>query len=715
MKLAEHKSVTLTRGVQRRTQMTISPNAKSFRALVDGIYPQKIKAPIRELSTNAIDAHIDAGTLDRKFVVILPTIADPTFTVRDYGTGMSQEKIETLYSKLFESDKDMSNEATGCFGIGSKSPFAYVSSFFVTSYYHGVKYMNVVSSADGIPEVQFFGSEPTTEHDGLEVGFAVEPTDITKFHNEAKSVYKYFAIKPEIRNADFEFEAVTKDLIGNGWYITSSEGEEKSMAIMGSIGYPIDAMRFVDDTSNIHPNAPERYRSWDKHTWSAYQKLLDIGLHIEFSLGELEMTPSREELQYTNAVVDTIKARLDAVRDELSQLISDRFKNAPNLYEARKEYTRMTGKLGTIMGMSNLINVSYKGVKLTDTIQLKSYYPAKDNIPGTMIVGLSKNAYRGKVYTDKRVDNISLCVAEQASYVEQDTPRGAQAAVRRYISSGKTARAFMVKFDDDAARDTFCEVMGFDSSYLTKASSLPKPVRIPGAKGSVSNEKVFVLDVSQTHYERRDCWLAEEIDMEDGGVFVEINRYEAYLNAGLGMSPNSLKDIVDKFKDGLGIKLEPIVGVKTSVAKKFREYEDAEWVDLKAYLSSELESYIVKSHLMATIEDIQTISQFAEATYYLDMNKNSTEKPKVGSDFEVFITKLVNLDDTRKKMKKKVENVLDIASTIGYNVESAKAVDLSGESDALKAKYPILNLLDRYDAYDSEKSTIVINYINKEN
>ena len=716
MKLAEQHNKLRTKGVQAKTQFKIEASAKAFEILSKSLYKDGIKAIIRELSTNAIDAHIDAGTLDTKYVVILPSTDNPKFSIRDFGTGMSPDKIESLYTTYFGSDKNNSNEFVGCLGLGSKSPFSYGNSFYVTSFYNGTAYYYVATIVNGSPEIHFHQKMGTDEPNGMLIGFAVKLPDVETFHDKAQSVYKYFKYRPEIKGADFTFTDPEKHLVGNGWHVCG----EKSVAVMGNIGYPIDAEHFQNDSlsTSVHPNAPARYQRNGYGYGSEYQQLLGLGIHINFDIGDIEMTPSREDLQYTDQTVDAIKTRLDAIKQEIGDLLSEQFANAPNLYEARRLFTQFSnGAMGPVLKMVHLTSVKYKGVDLNKSISLREYYPTTvDHIVGTEVVALAKHAWRSRIYVDSRVESIILDKDKAPVFLEDDLVRGSHAAVRRLLDgNGTSSIAYLLKFDDAAAKQKFCDVLGFDESYIGKASLLPKPVRVPGSKAT--KERVFVLDTVKGSYHRdpKDVWKAENIIMEDGGVFVEINRYQfRWGKDGTLYRPYILTKMLDKFT-ALGIKLEPIVGVKTVVADKFRKCEDAEWLDLKDYLIKQLDAHVKNNKLEDVIANIQSIQVFKEAGFYIELYKNSNVSSKINTDFSNFMVTIHKLDKIRKAEQKNVENVLDLARELGYNVTSGQSVDLAAESEALKAKYPVLNLLDGYDVGQANKATIAINYINKEN
>lgn len=247
MAILEHRSDNVEiNGEVCESGFNIMASAEAFEILSDRIYPNKIKAVIRELSTNAVDATIDASKVSRIHymlnsgpctnlelalavndndlyvererktfyetenydlsnwtekapVVHLPNKIEPWFSVRDYGTGLSHDFIMKLYTTYFWSDKKTSNDYTGCLGLGSKSPFAYTDHFTVTSYFNGEKRMYNAHLRNGFPSISIFLDDDgnplvyeTDESNGLEISFSVKSVDIYSFEHEARQLYPYF-------------------------------------------------------------------------------------------------------------------------------------------------------------------------------------------------------------------------------------------------------------------------------------------------------------------------------------------------------------------------------------------------------------------------------------------------------------------------------------------------------------------------------------------
>ena len=119
--------------------ITNQTKARILVSLSDKMYTRKELAAIREYSTNAADAHIVANKPISDIQVTLPTTLHPSFKIRDFGSGLTQEQIANVYCIFGESTKRNSNEQNGMLGYGCKSGFSVSDSFFVTSWIDGYK------------------------------------------------------------------------------------------------------------------------------------------------------------------------------------------------------------------------------------------------------------------------------------------------------------------------------------------------------------------------------------------------------------------------------------------------------------------------------------------------------------------------------------------------------------------------------------------------
>lgn len=322
MKLQSANINVESRGIVESTNFNIETSAKAFIILSDSLYSNKIKAVIRELSTNASDSHLEKGNPERPFEVHLPTEKEPFFYVRDYGVSLTHENCMSLYQTYFKSTKTDTNDLNGCLGLGSKSPFAYSDSFMVQAYLNGVARTYAAYVGDrGVPNFDLLSEHKTDQEDGLRVQVPVQSVDINKFHAEASSVYRFFDVKPNIIGGYIAFE---EPIIKEDKY-DLYENESRNYIVMGQIGYPIDTRQCGHEVATVL----DRYRGF-------------TGLFIKVDIGSLDITPSRESLSYNKTTIENIKLAVNDVIKDLESYAQKEIDKEPTLHKARLKTVSLT-------------------------------------------------------------------------------------------------------------------------------------------------------------------------------------------------------------------------------------------------------------------------------------------------------------------------------------------------------------------------------------
>jgi len=363
MKLADRVIETHSAGVASTNQFNIAQTSKMFKILSDSLYSDKVMAVIRELSTNAYDSHIAAGNKN-PFKATLPTVTNPNFVVRDYGTGLSQADMENLYTTYGASNKNDSNDFVGCLGLGSKSPFAYTKSFTTSSYFNGKKHTYIAAIDDsGVPTLNLFHSSDTDEPNGLEISFAVKQHDFQEFTNKAKRIYHYFRMKPIIEGGiganlpDHKYSNTNIVISGEGWRVCRLNNDNNYfpsnyhridsgvIAIMGNIAYPVATAQIIGEEKQESADHIQKwnraFQKTDIDSWKNFvHEIINAGLYLEldFTIGELEMDVSREGLQYTKQVKKTLREKTQDIFAELKSMFSQKIADAKTKVEAITTY-----------------------------------------------------------------------------------------------------------------------------------------------------------------------------------------------------------------------------------------------------------------------------------------------------------------------------------------------------------------------------------------
>ena len=185
----------------------------AFDILSSKLYSNTTLAIVRELLSNAYDAMAEAGTLGtRKMNVHFPDMMESRFIVRDYGNGLNEEEIFNLYTTFFKSTKRDSNEFTGCYGLGSKSPFAYGDSFMVESYQNGTAKKYLMAKMNGYPKVTKLDEKQTEEENGMKITIPVPEGDKDFYYEFCKYVkYQPDLAKAIESNAEFSHAEFCKE------------------------------------------------------------------------------------------------------------------------------------------------------------------------------------------------------------------------------------------------------------------------------------------------------------------------------------------------------------------------------------------------------------------------------------------------------------------------------------------------------------------------
>lgn len=319
---------------EKAMQVTLSPEA--FRILSSDLYKNKVRAIIRELSTNAWDSHVEAGTQDKNFDLQLPTYLEPIFRIRDYGTGLSEKDVFEIYNNLFRSTKTHTNEATGMLGLGSKTPFAYTDQLTLTSYQDGVvKIYNCRKNA-GIPSTTLTYTGDTDEPNGLEIQFAVQEKDSWKFEEEAKSVFLTFmrGPGPNFLNTTLDIAEIRSGLTKIADNIYTKEGRRYGdpglYVIQGNVAYPVEQTYLPED----HKNSIGRIDD-DNLTF-----------YLEVPIGTVKFTPSREALDESEENYKMLIPFLEGLEEHFMEYFRTQWSHIETDFHAAYLLGAPSGKAG---------------------------------------------------------------------------------------------------------------------------------------------------------------------------------------------------------------------------------------------------------------------------------------------------------------------------------------------------------------------------------
>lgn len=292
--------------------MTIDEGALAhIMTVLTDLYSNPELAVVRELSTNALDSHIEAGQT-RPIEVTTPTSLAPFFRIRDYGTGLNVEDIKNIYSRYGASTRRGSNDVVGMLGLGSKSPLTYTDQFTVTGIKNGICTQVAVSrTEDGKSTMTIVDEYKTEDPSGVDITVPVKRNNHFEYH--AKEFFRFWKPGTVLLNGA-EPQRIDGLWISDDLLLAPGHGSTDYI-VMGNVPYPI----------------PTRV--------SHYYTLIAF-----VDIGAVNFTPSRESLHMTPKTKAKVAEVIERAQKERDAAFDKEIENCPNRWTAvakNRELSRM--------------------------------------------------------------------------------------------------------------------------------------------------------------------------------------------------------------------------------------------------------------------------------------------------------------------------------------------------------------------------------------
>lgn len=303
---------TLNPIASRRMSIAVEDMPWVQKILTD-LYSNPPLAVCREYVCNSLDSHLVAGNPD-PIDVELPSDLRPVFVVTDNGVGMSMDDVLENYSKFGWSDKRQSNEVAGMLGLGCKAGLTYTSQFTLVARKDGMKNVVLVTrDADGAGMIQIVSSEPFDGPDGVSVQVPVK--DVARFNQQANlflrlsdpGTIRVDGVLQQTLWEHPEAQALDPDVI-----LLPSTVLGQDMVTMGGVPYPTTEPLFRGEGRVL----------------------------VRYSIGDLDPTPSREQLHYTPKTKDALKTARLFIVDRLVKHASREIDACPDRSSALQAVLR---------------------------------------------------------------------------------------------------------------------------------------------------------------------------------------------------------------------------------------------------------------------------------------------------------------------------------------------------------------------------------------
>lgn len=547
-----------------------------IRILRSTLYTDKPLAVMREYSANAWDEHRDAGCPDRPIKVRLPTELDKTLRIRDFGRGLSWDEIREVYTMYGASTKRNSNQAVGSMGIGSKSAFCYSDTFTVTSWHGGKKsiYIAVLDETD-MGRMELFHEEDSDEPTGIEVSVPIRPYDLHSFRRTAKWFYYYMSPQPDI-NVELQKPEMAWQgdegfwgRVVDQWGHTSNEW----FAVMGCVPYRIDLGQILQDDNGSTKGGPPL----EKHI-AQFLKNRSGGFY--FKIGEIRVSANREEVEYTEATLKTIKDRIREMMARMTKETMERLRNVnASGWDRRQQVLFYVEKTGLPLD-KQYADLLAKHIPLYDN---------EEDAPKTFALYDIETTNTG-VYRALRMDHR---VRMRAPHI---LIKDIKKAIKPYAQDlpmvaiphdGKTVAQVRKEIEKLLKK---ADLDGMPIKLMSDVTPVVSPLPPGRSDNAKHRETYFVLRQhvrNTTPYS--DNWDTVDRVPTDQDVFVVINRF-----VGVGYDDDFFSYIREKQNlcKKLGIDFPTVYGVKTTARNPVFE-EDVPGIELRVWMAQAVRKFLV--------------------------------------------------------------------------------------------------------------------------
>ena len=710
MQLAPKHNTISNGGVQESTSFGIAVNPKMFSILSDGMYEDKHGSMVRELCSNAKDAHIAAGKVDVPFEVHVPNAIEPWFSVTDFGTGISPEDIKTVLTVYGESTKDSSNDQIGAFGLGAKTPFSYTDNFTVRSRYQGVERLYTAhTGATGLPQLDLQLEQPTTESNGFMVMVTVESRDFDVFRAAIFEQLKFFTVKPNLVNnmSEGEFKDLTEGVVYQSDLVTMYDGSWGNgvsglWLVQGEVGYPINV-----NTLNIKDRDLEEFTRALDHK-DAY---------MVFDIGQIEVTSSREGIQYTPATIQTIINRIEAISAEMAQSAMDELNAADCVWDRTIVYNKQIDvirkALQALPNFDTLLagSVKTRGNQGSYAIDIEPLVKE-----GFKAVSMQRNYGANQV--KRRVIGESvrhtteyLTPAEDYNIFIRDTKSKPILRIRNFVVEKDFPKTLLIEpyglgTIEVTEIPAIAKALGIPESRIQLLSSLevPKTVSTTVNNGYKSPKGFMWSTHKSTTYSRDWQKVHESLDDIGEAIWVEMDRHDIrsdnWENHNLVFAALS-RDLIDM----------PIIAVNAKTAERIRAGKVGE-----DFMSIEEMATEIRTHIKS-LES--TIAKYARDAAFLDnLRSNGVIMTMLDQGMFVNLEKRVKaMMERNALLKSKVDQnswmkpyIKDIQIIVNHAGKQAGDI-----VEGIYAQYPMLQFVKTRYGYrgidDAQDIDVIVEYI----
>jgi hypothetical protein len=598
--------------------------------------------------------------------------------------------------------KDQSNEQTGGFGLGAKTPFAYSDQFSIVTITpdpdsNGNIRRSYTAYVDESEEgkMRLNSVQPTDDPCGTEISMLVKDRDWKRFEEEAIRETRFWEVRPTLtgKNPSPEYPEEPEALIeSETWAVMPpAQGYERrtSRAIVDGIGYDIDVGSLDLEDG---------------------KELLNRGVLLRFEVGEVSLAANREQLSYDDQsnTKAAIEKRLNEIRATATARLKDKLDAAESYTEASRIFADFKSVLGCALPSG--FKPTWQGHVCSSLTKATKDIPA---------LAVQKFRLKTDRYGDAKVFKDDMCSIS----LEKDAVIFVNDLTRVNVPRDRV-RKILDEKKGDGIKSVYVltfENLGFQQGLLnsvlplldiTKLSTIPRTQRARAPRGSRRNvANAWEYDSSYTS-PRRNCdqkWRPCDIDRKDGeGVYVILEDHKQTIRNGSTQLSRYDIDNMAEYVDG-------VYGVRPKDAEKLGKG----WVPFKTALADVLKEKLEEADV--TLEELgRRISakghRLSEQMSWLHCVAQECADKKLLAD-DSLLMEFYRASSEVESITREYSALWDLSRYVQPNIhiklnEGAEDPELKQMWARVQERYPLLPTLDAtLWRVNEQQKAAVIHYI----
>jgi hypothetical protein len=441
--------------------------------ILSKLYAYPIRTLVQEYICNGRDAMREAGTWGKLPIEItVPNTLDPVFKVRDFGVGISPDRMANIFVNYGSSTKRNTNTQTGGFGIGAKSAFSYTDSFTVTSFYNGVRYLYVAHLGDE-GGVNLISQNNTTQPNGVEISIGVKPKDIAEFREAVQRCVKFWAEPIKFHGSKDIFQLKPTLTLGN-------------MAVYAE-SYPARTIYLIDGIE-YELMTEQHYYYYEREKDHLHNNASTVAINVHN--GHFKIASSRERLENNDDNKAKQTKLLEDCRREIETVIANKINH-----------------LGLPLKLRIENKQSFSGLKQVARIELdlgKGFRLSKDTVycPLTKTQRYVRRGRRGSIHFE--LSQGSALDTSIVIYTSTDSGNNLARKLNFYLESNQDK----VLVSADAISD-----IPFQDTLFTNrmdADALPLPPKKSAQRTQKSTRDAVCWNINESGV--RSQWTIEKLN-----------------------------------------------------------------------------------------------------------------------------------------------------------------------------------------------------------